>query len=544
MTNTHNINNFNTIISETKSHYPHDEVLFLQQNQRLDILKKWFNLAILPDVNVYKNILRAKDLVLLELEQSGLINNPAKHLRDLEQQLLNARAELNANLPPCPTETYFPNLMVKPSLIPKAGMGLFTTEFLTAGQIIAYYTGHRHDYLSQKYLSDTRYLLQLGNSCRFVDPAPCLDVKARYINDPRNDELANVSFVPDANHWRANIVCRRDICAGEELFISYGDKYWMRHEDEESSILTCLPCFYINQNKVNTTCSDAEYDIVASDYSETIEPLTSSFVSEMLKLVNHKQNIPNNDASLLDVACGTGCVAVEAAKQQKYRYVMATDISSEMIHQVQNVIANLNSTTMIDVMLDAVVSDGTSLPSDWTNSYDVAVSNFGLIFFDDPSMGLGEMIRCVKPGGSVIASVWGPMEETTAFSIFPKAISDVLPASATASAQNKKEQTGKPRRISATELLELFETTNELSNVKFIGPIKRKLEVSSPVKYWERFVKGSPLIRSMMQHLDSDTVNAIKERVLELVRMECDCKNELNSVSLPACAYFVMGTVQ
>jgi SET domain-containing protein len=60
----------------------------------------------------------------------------------------------------------------------------------------------------------------------FVDPGPLPHVKARYINDPLNEEYVNCKFVPEPKFSRCAVVATRDIECGEELFVSYGEAYW------------------------------------------------------------------------------------------------------------------------------------------------------------------------------------------------------------------------------------------------------------------------------------------------------------------------------
>ena len=57
-----------------------------------------------------------------------------------------------------------------------------------------------------------------------MDAGPCLDIKARYINDPLNEALVNCEFVPELDSVK--VVTKRWIQPGEELFASYGDAYW------------------------------------------------------------------------------------------------------------------------------------------------------------------------------------------------------------------------------------------------------------------------------------------------------------------------------
>ena len=62
----------------------------------------------------------------------------------------------------------------------------------------------------------------------FVDGLPAKDVLGRFMNDPRIEEQCNVKFehIQQPGIWHCPVVAQRDIAAGEELFISYGPRYW------------------------------------------------------------------------------------------------------------------------------------------------------------------------------------------------------------------------------------------------------------------------------------------------------------------------------
>jgi SET domain len=117
------------------------------------------------------------------------------------------------------------------SQIPDAGMGLFydgNTAF-HAERTICYYSGRIHNFYSSHYLRDKSYLMLLGGDV-LVDPGPLKQIKARYINDPLNETLRNVKYVPDVPNKRAAVVSLRRIEPGEELFVSYGSAYWAQQE--------------------------------------------------------------------------------------------------------------------------------------------------------------------------------------------------------------------------------------------------------------------------------------------------------------------------
>lgn len=73
-----------------------------------------------------------------------------------------------------------------------------------------------------------------GKNDGFVDALPTTNVLGRYINDPIgpsgsvNEERCNVKFshIQQPGIWHCPVIALRDIEEGEELFISYGPRYW------------------------------------------------------------------------------------------------------------------------------------------------------------------------------------------------------------------------------------------------------------------------------------------------------------------------------
>eukprot|EP00957_Ditylum_brightwellii_P131735 10046936-Ditylum_brightwellii.AAC.1 len=103
-------------------------------------------------------------------------------------------------------------------------------SIIPSGSIICYYTGHRHNFFSQKYLQDRSYLLNVTGDF-LVDSKDLLQIKARYVNDPLNSKLINCTFVPDYEDcYRCKLVAKRNIRCGEELFVSYGQYYWVQQK--------------------------------------------------------------------------------------------------------------------------------------------------------------------------------------------------------------------------------------------------------------------------------------------------------------------------
>jgi SAM-dependent methyltransferase len=102
---------------------------------------------------------------------------------------------------------------------------------------------------------------------------------------------------------------------------------------------------------------------------------------------------------LLDVACGTGVVAVTAARRGAK--VCGLDLSPVLLERARRnaSVANLN--------IDFVEGDAEALP--YPNaSFDVVLSQFGHIFAPRPAVVLIEMLRVLRAGGRIAFSTWPP----------------------------------------------------------------------------------------------------------------------------------------
>jgi len=105
------------------------------------------------------------------------------------------------------------------------------------------------------------------------------------------------------------------------------------------------------------------------------------------------------DDRVLDVACGTGVLAREAARLVGPRgSVVGVDINEGML-----AVARSRSEAA-----SWVIGAAETLPF-LDNSFDRAVSQFGLMFFEDQAKGVAEMLRVVRPGGSIAVAVWAPL---------------------------------------------------------------------------------------------------------------------------------------
>ncbi len=102
---------------------------------------------------------------------------------------------------------------------------------------------------------------------------------------------------------------------------------------------------------------------------------------------------------LLDVACGTGVVAVTAARRGAR--VRGLDLSPVLLEDARK------NAEVIGAQIEFREGDAEALPyADAT--FDVVLSQFGHMFAPRPEVVTREMLRVLKPGGRIAFSTWPP----------------------------------------------------------------------------------------------------------------------------------------
>lgn len=104
-------------------------------------------------------------------------------------------------------------------------------------------------------------------------------------------------------------------------------------------------------------------------------------------------------ARVLDVACGTGNLAVIAARHGCV--VKGVDIAANLLEQARTRAneAGLN--------IDFTEGDAEALPYA-NDSFDLAASMFGVMFTPQPTVATAELWRVTKPGGQIALANWTP----------------------------------------------------------------------------------------------------------------------------------------
>jgi SAM-dependent methyltransferase len=102
---------------------------------------------------------------------------------------------------------------------------------------------------------------------------------------------------------------------------------------------------------------------------------------------------------VLDVACGTGVVSVTAARLGAR--VTGLDLTIELLERARE------NARIAGVEIDWHEGDVEKLPFG-DAAFDVVLSEFGHIFAPRPEVAIAEMLRVLKPGGTVAFSTWPP----------------------------------------------------------------------------------------------------------------------------------------
>jgi len=165
------------------------------------------------------------------------------------------------------------------------------------------------------------------------------------------------------------------------------------------------------------------------------------------------------------------------------------------------------------------------------NAFDGAVSRLAAMFFPDPTAGLREILRVIKPGASLSFLVWAGKEVNPFFEIIIEILEKFIPVEAEdedAPAAFRFATPGKLARL----LIDAGATsvTEHILNFKIEAAI-------TPARFWELRTEMSDTFRSKLAQLEVDQVASIREAVQQAVAVYF----ETGAMSFPAQAVIVSG---
>ena len=122
---------------------------------------------------------------------------------------------------------------------------------------------------------------------------------------------------------------------------------------------------------------------------------------------------PSRDDAALDVGSGSGAVARRAA--HVCRRVLGADISEPLL-----ALATERARAESLANVEFVVADAQTYPFE-ASAFDVVVSQFGVMFFDQPVTAFANIRRSLAPGGRFAFTCWQGMEANEWVSVLARA---------------------------------------------------------------------------------------------------------------------------
>lgn len=194
---------------------------------------------------------------------------------------------------------------------------------------------------------------------------------------------------------------------------------------------------------------------------------------------------------VLDVACGTGILARAITRQyENLGSVTGLDLNPGMLAVAQRKAPGI----------DWQKGDAEALPFK-DRSFDVVVSQFGLMLFPSPTLALQEMYRVLRPKGRLVVAVFGSINRVPAYEAMSTVFGRMVDP-AVGEALRGPFALGDTRRLSAlfasagisTPDIRTLETTARFPGVREMA--------LADIKGWFPFADI---------HLDEPTINAVVE---------------------------------
>ncbi len=136
------------------------------------------------------------------------------------------------------------------------------------------------------------------------------------------------------------------------------------------------------------------FNRIAHSYDRVNHVLSLNIDKYWRKKAIAKLDSPNH---VLDVAIGTGDLAIEMLRKGKATHVTGIDLSSEMMRIGAQKAANAGLADNINFVKGSALD----MPFE-SNTFDAITCSFGIRNFSDLEAGLKEMYRVLKPNGQLV----------------------------------------------------------------------------------------------------------------------------------------------
>ena len=151
------------------------------------------------------------------------------------------------------------------------------------------------------------------------------------------------------------------------------------------------------------------WDLAADHYETLWQQQLAEAQAAMMALAS-----PAPGGQVLDVACGTGLIAFDAARAVGPNgHVLGVDVSGRMVGFAEQRARDGNLSNCRFARMDAETLD---LPD---GRFDVVLCALGLMYMPNPEQAVREMRRVLRPGGRICLAVWGERSKCGWSALFP-----------------------------------------------------------------------------------------------------------------------------
>jgi SAM-dependent methyltransferase len=237
---------------------------------------------------------------------------------------------------------------------------------------------------------------------------------------------------------------------------------------------------------------------VADAYEALVVPFTQAYARDALDQAGVQPG-----EHVLDVACGPGTLALEAARRGAR--VTATDFAPAMVDLLRR---RLQAEAVPNVT--PLVMDGQHL--DLADaSFDAAFSIFGLIFFPDRARGFTELRRVLRPEGRAVVAAWSRVDRVEFFQVLQQAARTAAP---------DLPPPAEPPAILSLSDPDRFQREMDAAGFRSVR-IERATHAwtwPSPQAFWDHQQRISPMFQALLERLGPARVPAFHEGVIEALQ--------------------------
>jgi ubiquinone/menaquinone biosynthesis C-methylase UbiE len=256
---------------------------------------------------------------------------------------------------------------------------------------------------------------------------------------------------------------------------------------------------------------------VARCYDTAFGAATSQSIPAMLDAV-----AAGPGKRVLDVACGPGYVAAEAAARGAS--VLGVDFASDMVQ-----LARSKWPTLEFLEGDA---EQLTLPG---AAFDAVVMNFGILHLADPDAAVARAMALLAPGGTFAFTVWMPPPQTTPFAIVLESVEKF-----------GQLNIGVPPGPPMFRFAEMHETRRVLEAFGFarieFRPLPIALSLTDPDTLFQIMLEGGVRTSGLLKAQSASALEAIRAHMRTRVLEYRDATSPQPAYRLPMPAILITAT--